>query len=67
MPHAHNIKAAELHETAAKSHRMAADLHTKKQDKTGNEHAEKALVESTEAHKASVAPSTRSVAAPAKN
>ena len=35
MPQAHNTKAAELHEAAAKSHRTAAEHHGKKDDVAG--------------------------------
>lgn len=66
MPQAHNIKAAELHEMSAKSHRMAADLHGKKMESGGNEHAAKALSQSEEAHKASASTGTKSAAAPVR-
>jgi len=38
MPKHQNIKAAELHEAAAKSHHAAAELHGKKDDKAGLDH-----------------------------
>ena len=53
MAQASNIKAAEHHETVAKSHRAAAGLHGKKNDKEGLEHATKAHGQSKSAHKAS--------------
>ena len=56
MPQAHNTKAAELHEAAAKSHRTAAEHHGKKDDVAGAEHCAKACSHSDAAHKASGPP-----------
>ncbi|WGJ13239.1 hypothetical protein QEV83_10990 [Methylocapsa sp. D3K7] len=60
MPQDHNVKAAECHEAAAKSHRSAAECHGKNTDKAGLEHATKACVHSDEAHKASIAAQAKS-------
>lgn len=54
MTHAHNIKAAELHEATAKSHRAAAEHLSKSQPDTAKSHASKALMQSTDAHAESV-------------
>jgi hypothetical protein len=53
MPQAQNTKAAELHEAAAKSHHVAAELHGKKDDKAALDHCAKACSQSEAAHKAS--------------
>lgn len=63
MTQTHNTKAAELHETTAKSHRAAADLHGKNDLPAAKEHASKALTQSTDAHKASVTAQDMSAAA----
>jgi hypothetical protein len=62
MSQTHNTKAAELHEAAAKSHRMAADLHGKKDDKGAIEHCATACSHSEAAHKASTEAREKSAA-----
>lgn len=54
MTQAHNTKAAELHEATAKSHRVAAEHLSKSQPDSAKTHSSKALMQSTEAHEASV-------------
>lgn len=54
MTQAHNTKAAELHEATAKSHRVAAEHLGKSQPDTAKAHSAKALMQSTDAHEASV-------------
>ena len=54
MTQAHNTKAAELHEATAKSHRTAAEHFSKSQPDTAKSHASKALMQSKDAHEASV-------------
>jgi hypothetical protein len=66
MPQAQNIKAAELHEAAAKSHHAAAELHGKKDDKAGLDHCAKACSQSEAAHKASTDARVKSAAPHAK-
>ncbi len=55
MSEAANTTAAEHHEAAAKSHRMAADLHGKNDNGGAAAHAAKGLHSSEDAHKASMA------------
>ena len=55
MAQAQNTMAAELHEAAAKSHRIAANLHGKKNDTVALEHCSKAMLLSERAHKSSMA------------
>lgn len=66
MTHAHNLKAAELHEATAKSHRVAAEHLSKSQPDTAKAHASKALLQSTDAHQASVAAQAPDVPAATK-
>jgi hypothetical protein len=75
MAQTQHVKAAELHGAAAESRRKAAELHGKKDDTAGLEHVKKtaglehvkkADTQSAEAHKASVAAHSASVATPAK-
>ena len=66
MPQAQNIKAAELHEAAAKSHHAAAALHANKDDKAGLDHCAKACSQSEAAHKASTDARVKSAAPHAK-
>lgn len=54
MTQAHNTKAAELHEATAKSHRVAAEHFGKSQPDSAKAHSSKALMQSTDAHAASV-------------
>ena len=54
MTQAHNTKAAELHEASAKSHRVAAEHLANSQPDSAKAHSSKALMESTDAHEASV-------------
>ena len=54
MTQAHNMKAAELHEATAKSHRVAAEHFSKSQPDSAKTHSSKALMQSTDAHEASV-------------
>ncbi|MCA7119204.1 MAG: hypothetical protein LGL72_07315 [Acidibrevibacterium sp.] len=60
MPSMSHTKAAEAHESAAKTARMAAEAHQKGDHKTGLEHADKAMTLSTTAHEASKAASAKS-------
>lgn len=43
MAQSQNVKAAELHGAAAKSHQMAADLHNKDNAGSALDHATKAM------------------------
>jgi hypothetical protein len=67
MSEAANTTAAEHHEAAAKSHRMAAELHGKKDNAGAADHAAKGLHASEGAHKASVAASDMSAKANGKH
>ena len=58
-----HTKAAEAHESAAKSLRTAAELHKKGDHKTGFEHATNAVKFSETAHDASKTAHTESKAA----
>ena len=63
MPSISHTKAAEAHETAAKTARMAAEHHQKGDHKSGLEHSDKALKQSETAHEASRAAGVKSKAA----
>lgn len=67
MSHALNVKAAELHEATAKSHRVAADLLSKAEHGSAKAHASKALMQSTDAHEASVKAQSTDAPATAKS
>jgi hypothetical protein len=54
MTQAHNTKAAELHEATARSHRAAVEHFNKAQPDVAKSHASKALMQSKDAHEASV-------------
>ena len=66
MTPTHNTKAAELHEATAKSHRVAAEHYGKSQPDTAKTHASKALMQSTDAHEASVKAQSADPSAAAK-
>ena len=67
MTQAYNTKAAELHEATARSHRLAVDNFAKAQPDTAIAYAAKALMQSRDAHEASVkAQETERTAAPVK-
>ena len=64
---AHNTKAAELHEATARSHRIAVEHLNKSQPDSAKAHASKALMQSIDAHHATVkAQATEATAAPKK-
>jgi hypothetical protein len=67
MSEAANTTAAEQHEAAAKSHRMAAELHGKSDNAGAATHAAKGLNTSEGAHKASVAANDMSAKVAAKH
>ena len=54
MTQAHNTKAAELHEATARSHRIAVEHLNKSQRDSAMAHTSKALMQSIDAHDASV-------------
>jgi len=62
-----NTTAAEHHEAAAKSHRIAADMFGKNDIRSAAENAAKGLHHSEGAHKASVAASDMTTKASAKH
>lgn len=63
MSSTNQMKAAEAHESAAKTARMAAEMHKKGDHKSALDHSDKALKQSETAHEASKAACVTSKAA----